>query len=474
MSPEGLGRARNRGATIAVCSPGRDSSSLSGAMGRLFGTDGIRGVAGEDLTTELAYALGRAAVLALGNEVHGRPTFVVGRDTRASGEMLEKALVSGISAAGGDALLAGVQTTPAVAFLTVDLGATSGVVISASHNPPEDNGIKFFGSTGYKLPDKVEDEIEQLLADGARDSVGDPGTSRPLEAAHHRYLEHLREAADAPLVGWRIVIDCANGSASEVGAEALRQLGADVHAIFDRPDGTNINDGCGALHPDVAAGHVVRLGADAGVSLDGDADRVLFSDASGNVVDGDQVVAALALSLHEEGRLAGDRIVATVMSNLGLMQAMEAAGIDVRRTAVGDRYVLEEMLSSGAILGGEPSGHVILAEHATTGDGLLAAVKFLSLAAKQGTTVESLAASMQRFPQVLENIPVRDRNALEDADQVWATVRDAENQLGRTGRVLVRASGTEPLVRVMVEAESEEDARRHARRIAECVRSVLG
>jgi phosphoglucosamine mutase len=443
-------------------------------MGRLFGTDGIRGVAGEELTTELAFDLGRAAVLALGQEVHGRPTFVVGRDTRASGELLEKALVSGICTAGGDALLAGVQTTPAIAFLTVDLGATSGVVISASHNPPEDNGIKFFGSTGYKLPDKVEDEIERMLQEGERGSGAEPGTSRALEGADHRYLEHLREAAEAPLVGWKVVIDCANGSASEVGAEALRQLGAEVHPIFDRPDGTNINDGCGALHPDVAAGHVIRLGADAGVSLDGDADRVLFSDASGNVVDGDQVVAALALSLHGEGRLVGDRIVATVMSNLGLVQAMEAAGVEVRTTAVGDRYVLEEMLSSGAVLGGEPSGHVILSDHATTGDGLLAAVKFLTLAAKQRTTVESLAASMPRFPQVLENVPVRDRTALDDAEQVWATVRDAELQLGRSGRVLVRASGTEPLVRVMVEAESEDDAGRHARTIAECVRVVLG
>jgi phosphoglucosamine mutase len=443
-------------------------------MGRLFGTDGIRGVAGEDLTTELAFDLGRAAVLALGQEVHGRPTFVVGRDTRASGELLEKALVSGICAAGGDELLAGVQTTPAIAFLTVDLAATSGVVISASHNPPEDNGIKFFGSTGYKLPDKVEDEIERVLQEGERGSAAEPGTARALERADHRYLEHLREAAEAPLVGWKVVIDCANGSASEVGAEALRQLGAEVHPIFDRPDGTNINDGCGALHPDVAAGHVIRLGADAGVSLDGDADRVLFSDAAGNVVDGDQVVAALALSLHGEGRLVGKRIVATVMSNLGLLQAMEAAGVEVRTTAVGDRYVLEEMLSSGAVLGGEPSGHVILSEHATTGDGLLAAVKFLTLAAKQGATVESLAASMPRFPQVLENVPVRDRTALDDAEQVWATVRDAELQLGRSGRVLVRASGTEPLVRVMVEAASEDDAGRHARSIAECVRAVLG
>jgi phosphoglucosamine mutase len=443
-------------------------------MGRLFGTDGIRGVAGEDLTTDLAYALGRAAVLALGNEVHGRPTFVVGRDTRASGEMLEKALVGGISAAGGDALLAGVQTTPAVAFLTVDLGATSGVVISASHNPPQDNGIKFFDATGYKLPDKVEDEIERMLEEGEHEAPAESGTSRVLEGAQRRYLDHLREAAEAPLVGWKIVVDCANGAASEVGAEALRQLGADVHPIFDRPDGTNINDGCGALHPDVAAGHVIRLGADAGVSLDGDADRVLFSDATGEVIDGDQVVAALALSLHEEGRLSGDRIVATVMSNLGLIQAMEAAGVEVRTTSVGDRYVLEEMLSSGAVVGGEPSGHVILSEHATTGDGLLAAVKFLTLAAKQGTTVQSLAAAMQRFPQVLQNVPVRDRSLLDGADQVWASVHDAEHQLGRSGRVLVRASGTEPLVRVMVEAESEDDAGRHARAIAECVRAVLG
>jgi phosphoglucosamine mutase len=444
-------------------------------MARLFGTDGIRGVAGEDLTSELAFSLGRAAVLALGREVDGRPSFVVGRDTRASGEFLEKALVEGISSAGGDALVAGVQTTPAVAFLTVDLGATSGVVISASHNPPEDNGIKFFGQNGYKLPDKVEDEIELMLGDGARGlRDADPGVLRVLEGAGGRYLAHLRRAAEAPLVGWKIVIDCANGAASEAGPEAFRQLGAEVHPLFDRPDGTNINDGCGALHPDVVAAHVVRIGADAGVALDGDADRALFSDAAGNVVDGDQVLAALALSMHEEKRLPHDRVVTTVMSNLGLLRAMEEAGIEVRTTAVGDRYVIEEMLSSGATLGGEPSGHVILADHATTGDGLLAAVKFLSVAARRGETVEGLAASMTRFPQLLENVRVRDRAELDEAEPVWEAVRAAEAALGRSGRVLVRASGTEPLVRVMVEAESEADAARHASAITERVRAVLG
>jgi phosphoglucosamine mutase len=443
-------------------------------MARLFGTDGIRGVAGTELTSDLARGLGRAAVEVLGR--HGAsepPVVVVGRDPRESGEWLEDALTDGIAEAGGDVLLAGIEPTPAIAYMTVELGASTGVVISASHNPADDNGIKFFSREGMKLPDHIEDEIELELERAPRPSRR-RGRIAATPEGKEGYLLHLERAADVRLDGMRIVVDCANGAASEVGAEALRQLGAEVHAIFDRPDGTNINDGCGALHPDVAAGHVIRLGADAGVSLDGDADRVLFSDASGNVVDGDQVVAALALSLHGEGRLVGERIVATVMSNLGLLQAMEAAGVEVRTTAVGDRYVLEEMLSSGAVLGGEPSGHVILSEHATTGDGLLAAVKFLTLAAKQGTTVESLAASMPRFPQVLENVPVRDRTALDDAEQVWATVRDAELQLGRSGRVLVRASGTEPLVRVMVEAESEDDAGRHARSIAECVRAVLG
>ncbi len=441
-------------------------------MGRLFGTDGVRGLAGTELTKELAFGLGRAAVIALGHHRPDTPTFVVGRDTRASGEWLEAALAEGICSAGGDVILAGVQTTPAVAFLTTDLGAASGVVISASHNPPEYNGIKFFAGSGYKLPDEIEDEIESLLDAPATDAA--PGSPRPLTEGSERYLSHLLRAAGAPLDGMTIVVDCANGAASKAAPEVLRRLGAEVHAIFDRPDGDNINAGCGALHPEVVAAEVVRQGADAGVAHDGDADRALFADANGDVIDGDQVLAACAIAAKEEGRLAGNNVVTTVMANLGFRRAMERHGIEVVATKVGDRYVLEEMLRTGAVLGGEQSGHVIFADHATTGDGILTAVAFLSLAAKRDVSVADLASCMRRFPQVIENVGVSDPGRLDEVEAVWEAVRAAEVALGDGGRVLVRASGTEPLVRVMVEAEAENDARRHTQAIADVVRSTLG
>jgi phosphoglucosamine mutase len=438
----------------------------------LFGTDGIRGVAGVDLTAELAADLGRAAVLVLGRHGVDRPSFVIGRDTRRSGEWLEGALVDGITAAGGDALVAGVEPTPAIAFLTVELDAAAGVVISASHNPPGDNGIKFFDASGMKLPDDLEDEIEAALKEPP--PARSPGRCRPPAVGRERYLEHLIAAAEGKLEGMRVVVDCANGAASGFAPEVLSRLGAEVHPIFDRPDGDNINVGCGALHPDVVASEVVRLGADAGVAHDGDADRALFADAGGNVVDGDQVLAACALHMARVGRLPEGRVVTTVMANLGFHRAMEAAGIEVVTTQVGDRYVLEEMERSGAVLGGEQSGHVIFREQATTGDGLLTAVRFLSLAVSEGKTVAELAGNMRRFPQVTVNVRVRDRGRLEDATEVWAAVRDAEAAFGARGRVLVRASGTEPLVRVMVEAEDQGDARSRAEAIARVVADSLG
>jgi phosphoglucosamine mutase len=443
-------------------------------MGRLFGTDGVRGVAGTELTAELAEALGRAAVVVLGARGEHRPTFVVGRDPRTSGEWLEDALVEGIRRSGGDVVLAGVEPTPAVAFLTVDLGASAGVVISASHNPPEDNGIKFFSREGMKLPDAIEDEIEAAL--GRKAPVGgDGGHGRvePVGGRRERYLAHLVGAAQARLDGMSVVVDCANGAASTVAPEVLRRLGATVHPIHAHPDGTNINDGSGALHPEVVAAEVVRLGADAGVSHDGDADRALFADADGNVVDGDQVVAACAVAMKEDGRLVGDTVVGTVMSNLGFVRAMERRGIKVVQTKVGDRYVLEEMHATGAALGGEPSGHVIFREYATTGDGLLTAVRFLSLAAHKGVAVAELAATMRRYPQVMVNVPAEDRDAVSAAEAVRRAVDVAEAALGATGRVLVRPSGTEPLIRVMVEAESAQAANAHADAIAAAVRAEL-
>jgi phosphoglucosamine mutase len=442
-------------------------------MGRLFGTDGVRGVAGTELTADLARGLGRAAVVVLGRHGGSRPTFVVGRDTRASGEWLEDALVEGIRGAGGDAVIAGVQPTPAVAFLATTLGASSGVVISASHNPASDNGIKFFAGDGLKLSDDLEDEIESLLG-APPPPAAESGTTLPLGEGEERYLQHLMDAAEAPLAGMTVVLDCANGSASGPAPEVLRRLGATVHAIFASPDGRNINEGCGALHPEVMAAEVVRLGADAGVAHDGDADRALFADAAGTVIDGDQVLAACAIAMRDQGRLPNHTVVTTVMANLGFHRAMAAAGIEVVTTRVGDRYVAEEMRRSGAMLGGEQSGHVIFAEQATTGDGLLTAVRFLSLAARTGVGLTELAGAMRRFPQVIVNVHVADRRDLDTAPGVHAAVADAERALGDTGRVVVRASGTEPLVRVMVEAEGEAVARRHADEIARIVGDELG
>ena len=324
-------------------------------MARLFGTDGVRGLAGTELTEELAFGLGRAAVVVLGRHGVGDPTFVVGRDTRASGEWLEDALVDGIRAAGGDVVIAGVVPTPAIAFLTIDIGASSGVVISASHNPAEDNGIKFFASNGMKLPDELEDEIEAVLG-SVTEPASEPGRISALGDGTERYLQHLLSAVDTRLDGVHVVVDCANGAASSVAPELLARLGAEVTSIHADPDGKNINDGCGALYPEVVAAEVVRLGADAGVSLDGDADRALFCDARGVVVDGDQVLAACAIDLSEAGRLTGNVVVTTVMANLGFHHAMRRAGIDVVSSKVGDRYVLEDMLRTGAVVGGGAVG----------------------------------------------------------------------------------------------------------------------
>jgi phosphoglucosamine mutase len=442
-------------------------------MGRLFGTDGVRGVAGSELTAELARGLGRAAVTVLAVDARRRPVLLLGRDTRESGTWLEEALVGGIHEAGGDVLLAGVEPTPAVAFLTLVTGADAGVVISASHNPPEYNGIKFFGPNGMKLPDADEDRIEAALGDPAPSSA-EEGSIDELQDGRERYLAHLEQAAGARLDGMTIVVDCANGAASDLAPVLYERLGATVHAIHASPDGRNINVGCGALHPDVAGTAVVALGADAGVSHDGDADRALFVDNRGGVIDGDQVLAACAIAMKEDGSLSHDAVVTTVMANLGFHRAMRDAGIRVTATKVGDRYVLEEMLEEDVVLGGEQSGHLIFREHATTGDGLLTAVRFLTLATGSGRSVADLASVMRRFPQVIENVLVKSLAELDGSGPVWDTVRSAENELADSGRVLVRASGTEPLVRVMVEAETEEVARRYAEAIARVVREHLG
>ncbi len=443
-------------------------------MPQLFGTDGVRGVANAELTPELALALGRAVVAVLREQGVTRPRLVVGRDPRASGEMIEAALVAGIASAGGDVSAAGVVTTPAVAFATVAEGADAGAMISASHNPMPDNGIKFFDRDGYKLTDADERRVEAVLAGPAAvpavgAAIGRVSARPDLVDA---YVDHLEGTVDADLSGLRVVVDCANGSASSVAPALLRRLGCDVVALSAAPDGLNINDGCGSTHPEVVAEAVVATGADVGLAHDGDADRLIAADASGAVVAGAVIRAVLARQRHSERGLAA--VVTTVMTNLGFKQAMSDLGIAVVETAVGDRYVLEAMRAGGHPLGGEQSGHVIFAEHATTGDGILTAVQLLAVMARSGRPLHDLARVMRRLPQVLVNVRDVDRSALAGAEVLWKAVAAEEAELGADGRVLVRASGTEPLVRVMVEAPTAERASAAADRLATVAAEQLG
>jgi phosphoglucosamine mutase len=446
-------------------------------VARLFGTDGVRGIANRDLTAELALQLSFAAAHVLGRSrgsEKGRSLAVVGRDPRASGEFLEAAVVAGLASAGVDVCRVGVLPTPGVAFLTAADGADFGVMISASHNPMPDNGIKFFARGGLKLDDDLEDAIEAALDVGGDRPAG-AGVGRVFDApgAVDRYVRHLLSTISVPLSGLRIVVDCADGAASLAAPSALQQAGADVTAIHNRPDGLNINDGCGSTHLGELKKAVVAHGADAGFAFDGDADRCLAVDSSGQVVDGDQLLAVLALAEHEAATLVGGTVVATVMSNLGFLQAMRAAGIRVVQAKVGDRYVLEEMRSGGYTLGGEQSGHVIMSSHATTGDGTLTALHVVAQMAASGRSLADLAGVMRRLPQVLINVPDVDKLRADREPAVLAAVRDAEAELGDRGRVLLRPSGTESLVRVMVEAESEADARSMAERLADVVKSAL-
>ena len=451
-------------------------------MGRLFGTDGVRGLANADLSPELALRVAAAAAhvlsesLRAGSSTSGRaPVAVVGRDPRASGEMLEAAVVAGLTSAGATVIRVGVLPSPAVAFLTAEARADLGVMLSASHNPMPDNGIKIFAAGGHKLPDEIEDQIEATVADPVawpRPTGAHIGRAHDLLDGAEHYVKHLVDSTPHPLTGVRVVVDCANGAAAEVGPEAYRQAGADVIAINAEPDGLNINEKCGSTHLEVVREAVLAHGANLGLAHDGDADRCLAVDSAGEVVDGDQIMAILALAMRDEGTLTDDTLVATVMSNLGLRLAMEQAGIRLIETKVGDRYVLEALRAGGFALGGEQSGHIVMPAHATTGDGILTGLHLLARVAATGRSLADLASVLNKLPQVLVNVPVADRASGSRAASVVAAVADAEALLAGTGRVLLRPSGTEPLVRVMVEASTVELAESVATRIAAEVRSA--
>ncbi|GLY96351.1 phosphoglucosamine mutase [Actinoplanes sp. NBRC 103695] len=446
-------------------------------MGRLFGTDGVRGLANGDLTPELALSVAIAAgTVLVESDASHQPLAIVGRDPRASGEMLEAAVVAGLTSVGANVVRVGVLPTPAVAYLVGQANADLGVMVSASHNPMPDNGIKLFASGGQKLPDDLEQRIEAAIADGhglkgrpTGDGVG--RVHDLLDGAEH-YVKHLVSSTPHRLEGIKVVVDCANGAASEVGPDAYREAGAEVIEIHAEPDGLNINDNCGATHLDAVREAVLEHGADLGIAHDGDADRCLAVTAAGEVVDGDQIMAILALAMHDAGTLTDDTLVATVMSNLGLRIAMKQANIKLIEAKVGDRYVLEELAAGSLALGGEQSGHIVMPAYATTGDGVLTGLHLMSTVAASGKSLADLASVLHKLPQVLINVKVADRAAGAAAPTVQAAVALAEEELGETGRVLLRPSGTEPLVRVMVEAATEEQARVVAERIADEVRTA--
>jgi phosphoglucosamine mutase len=452
-------------------------------VGRLFGTDGVRGVANADLTAELALGLSVAAahVLAEAGTFEGhRPVAVVGRDPRASGEFLEAAVVAGLASAGVDVLRVGVLPTPAVAYLTGALGADLGVMLSASHNAMPDNGVKFLARGGHKLDDELEERIEAVYDEhrtGApwdRPTGSGVGRVRDYAEGFEEYVAHLGSVLPNRLDGLKVVLDEAHGAAAHVSPEAFTRAGATVVTIGADPDGLNINDGCGSTHLGLLKAAVLEHGADLGIAHDGDADRCLAVDAAGEEVDGDQILAILALAMRQAGQLRENTVVGTVMSNLGFKLAMEREGIELVQTAVGDRYVLEEMKAKGYALGGEQSGHVIILDHATTGDGTLTGLLLAARVAATGRPLGELAAVMTRLPQVLVNVRDVDKTRVSTSTELASAVAEAEAELGTTGRVLLRSSGTEPLVRVMVEAADIDHARSVAARLADVVKSALG
>ena len=448
-------------------------------MGKYFGTDGVRGVANKELTPELAFKLGRYGGYVLAhNEGEKHPRVLVGRDTRVSGEMLESALIAGLASIGAEVMRLGVISTPGVAYLTREMGAQLGVMISASHNPVADNGIKFFGADGFKLSDKQEEEIEQLLDQEQPDLPRPAGKdimhfSDYYEGAQ-KYLSYLKSTIDINLDGLKITLDGANGSTSSLAPFLFGDLEATTVTIGCNPDGYNINDECGSTHPEYLAEKVVETESDFGLAFDGDGDRLIAVDEKGNIIDGDQIMFIIGQEMHKNHELNNNMIVSTVMSNLGFYKALETEGIQSNKTKVGDRYVVEEMRRGHYNLGGEQSGHIVMMDYNTTGDGLLTGVQLAAIIKSSGKTLSELAAQMKKYPQSLINVKVTDKHHVSENEDVKAVMNEVENEMNGEGRILVRPSGTEPLVRVMVEAATNEDAERYAQTIADKVKEKMG
>lgn len=449
-------------------------------MGKLFGTDGVRGIANDELTIELAYLLGQAGAYVLTKEMKHKPTILIGRDTRLSGEMLAAAMIAGICSVGADVMTMGVMPTPAVSYLTREYGADAGVVISASHNPVEYNGIKFFNRDGYKLSDEIEDEIETLVLNKNQGIALPTGTGIgrhiPRTECIYDYIRYAKRQIDTTLDGLKIVIDCANGASYVSAPEALRQMGAEVIIIHNEPDGTNINKQCGSTHMEDLQSYVKQVGADVGLAFDGDADRCLAVDENGNMVDGDQIMAICGLYMKEKGTLRKSTIVATVMSNLGFFIMGKNNGMAIKQAAVGDRYVLEEMLKNDFNLGGEQSGHIIFLDENTTGDGLLTALHLLEVMKDTGKKLSELASCMEVLPQVLVNAKVTNqtKHDYKSNEEIQEAIKVLENKFMGEGRVLIRPSGTEPLVRVMIEGKDQEQLKVEATKLATMIEEKLG
>ncbi|WP_100013034.1 phosphoglucosamine mutase [Lentibacillus sediminis] len=445
-------------------------------MGKYFGTDGVRGVANEELTPEIAFKLGRFGGYVLTKE-SGKPRILIGRDTRISGPMLENALVAGLLSIGAEVMRLGVISTPGVAYLTKATSSQAGVMISASHNPVEDNGIKFFGSDGFKLSDVQENEIEQLMENEdnlPRPTGGDIGIINDYFEGGQKYLSFLKDTVDNDFEGMQVALDCAHGATSSLATHLFADLEADLFTIGSSPDGLNINDGVGSTHPETLQAFVKEKGADIGLAFDGDGDRLIAVDEKGNIVDGDQIMFICAKYLNEKGLLNDNTVVSTVMSNLGFYKALEEHGMRSEKTAVGDRYVMEEMRKGSYNLGGEQSGHIIFLEHTTTGDGMLSALQLVNVMKETGKPLSELASEMTVFPQVLKNVKVIDKQEAQTHPQIQSEIEAVERELGSQGRVLVRPSGTEPLVRVMVEAPTKEDCERYADQVANVIDQLLG